>query len=118
MNIKLVTDPRTRESRGFGFIGVETPEQANACVEHLNNAEVDGRKITVEKVDPSLSLFFLSYNEYLLCSLRLLFPCSQSTMCLKANFQPQLITTLSFQLQLITTPTRSIPHNLSLVRFF
>lgn len=48
--MKLVTDPRTRESRGFGFVGFETPEQATAAMDALNNAEIDGRKIIVEKV--------------------------------------------------------------------
>lgn len=49
VNMKLVTDPRTRESRGFGFIGLETPEQATAVITNMNNTEIDGRKITVEK---------------------------------------------------------------------
>uniref|UniRef100_A0A803PJS4 RRM domain-containing protein n=1 Tax=Cannabis sativa TaxID=3483 RepID=A0A803PJS4_CANSA len=46
----LVTDPRTRESRGFGFVTMETLEDAERCVKHLNRAVLEGRLITVEKV--------------------------------------------------------------------
>ncbi|KAM6556689.1 hypothetical protein CsatB_003708 [Cannabis sativa] len=45
----LVTDPRTRESRGFGFVTMETLEDAERCVKHLNRAVLEGRLITVEK---------------------------------------------------------------------
>jgi RNA recognition motif-containing protein len=71
LNVKLVTDPRTRESRGFGFVGVETPEQATACVTNLNNVDFDGRTITVEKVTFPLHFFVVTKHT---CSLRLLFP--------------------------------------------
>jgi RNA recognition motif-containing protein len=60
-HIKLVTDPRTRESRGFGFIGYETSEQATAAMENLNNVEIDGRKIIVEKVYPPSILSILNH---------------------------------------------------------
>jgi len=45
-----VTDPRTRESRGFAFVTMETVEDANRCVKYLNRSVLEGRVITVEKV--------------------------------------------------------------------
>ncbi|KAH8513396.1 hypothetical protein H0E87_006608 [Populus deltoides] len=45
----LVTDPRTRESRGFAFVTMETVEDANRCVKYLNRSVLEGRVITVEK---------------------------------------------------------------------
>jgi len=46
----LVTDPRTRESRGFGFVTMETMEDAERCIKYLNRSVLEGRLITVEKV--------------------------------------------------------------------
>ena len=45
-----MTDPRTRESRGFAFVTMETVEDANRCVKYLNRSVLEGRVITVEKV--------------------------------------------------------------------
>ncbi|PSS11385.1 Serine/arginine-rich splicing factor SR45a like [Actinidia chinensis var. chinensis] len=45
----LVTDPRTKESRGFAFVTMETNEDADRCVKHLNRSVLEGRLITVEK---------------------------------------------------------------------
>jgi len=52
----LITDPRTGESRGFGFIRMETEQQATEAQFAVNRTELDGRIVTVEKV----SLFLLS----------------------------------------------------------
>ncbi|CAI9094114.1 OLC1v1029800C2 [Oldenlandia corymbosa var. corymbosa] len=46
---QLVTDPRTKESRGFAFITMETNEDAERCIKHLNRSVLEGRLITVEK---------------------------------------------------------------------
>ncbi|KAK9698561.1 hypothetical protein RND81_08G113300 [Saponaria officinalis] len=46
----LVTDPRTKESRGFAFISMETVEGAERCLKYLNRSVLEGRLITVEKV--------------------------------------------------------------------
>lgn len=46
---QLVKDPRTRESRGFGFVTMETNEDADRCIKHLNRSVLEGRLITVEK---------------------------------------------------------------------
>lgn len=46
---RLVVDPRTRESRGFGFVTMETVDEAERCVKYLNRSTLEGRIITVEK---------------------------------------------------------------------
>ncbi|RRT63050.1 hypothetical protein BHE74_00013588 [Ensete ventricosum] len=46
----VIVDPRTRESRGFGFVTMETVEGAERCVKYLNRSVLEGRLITVEKV--------------------------------------------------------------------
>ncbi|GAV76103.1 RRM_1 domain-containing protein [Cephalotus follicularis] len=45
----LVTDPRTRESRGFAFVTMESVEDAESCIKYLNRSVLEGRLITVEK---------------------------------------------------------------------
>jgi len=46
----LVTDPRTKDSRGFGFVTMETVEAAEDAIRGMNRAEIDGRHVSVEKV--------------------------------------------------------------------
>ena len=46
----LVTDPRTKESRGFGFVTMETNDDAERCIKYLNRSVFEGRLMTVEKV--------------------------------------------------------------------
>ncbi|KAH7281665.1 hypothetical protein KP509_36G057600 [Ceratopteris richardii] len=46
---RLVVDPRTRESRGFGFVTMETVDDADRCIKYLNRSTLEGRIITVEK---------------------------------------------------------------------
>lgn len=43
-------DPHTRESRGFGFVTMESPEEAEAAVTALNATDFMGKTVTVEKV--------------------------------------------------------------------
>ncbi|KAL8170663.1 hypothetical protein V2J09_022467 [Rumex salicifolius] len=45
----LVTDPRSKESRGFAFITMDSTEDADRCVKYLNRTVLEGRLITVEK---------------------------------------------------------------------
>ena len=46
----VMYDPHTRESRGFGFVTMETPEEAEAAINALNATEQWGKIIGVEKV--------------------------------------------------------------------
>ncbi|XP_004512184.1 uncharacterized protein [Cicer arietinum] len=45
----LVVEPRTRISRGFGFVTMESVEDASRCVKYLNQSVLEGRYITVER---------------------------------------------------------------------
>jgi len=45
----VVTDRDTGRSRGFGFVEMATPEEAEQAVSRLNGSTLDGRTIQVEK---------------------------------------------------------------------
>ncbi|KAI9569548.1 hypothetical protein HD554DRAFT_542755 [Boletus coccyginus] len=45
----VMYDPHTRESRGFGFVTMETGEEADAAITALNATEIMGKIVTVEK---------------------------------------------------------------------
>jgi RNA recognition motif-containing protein len=49
----VVTDRETGRSRGFGFVEMETTEQAEQAMSRFNGQEVDGRTIKVEIAKPS-----------------------------------------------------------------
>ncbi|MFS8010347.1 putative RNA recognition motif domain, nucleotide-binding alpha-beta plait domain superfamily [Helianthus anomalus] len=49
-NCFLVVEPRSRISRGFAFITMETVEDANRCIKHLNQSVLEHRQITVERL--------------------------------------------------------------------
>ncbi|CAD6578355.1 MAG: hypothetical protein TREMPRED_002162 [Tremellales sp. Tagirdzhanova-0007] len=44
---EVMADPHTQESRGFGFVKMETGEDANACIEAINGTTFEGKVITV-----------------------------------------------------------------------
>lgn len=50
-------DPHTRESRGFGFVTMESSEEADAAITALNATELMGKVMNVEKV---IRVFYLS----------------------------------------------------------
>ncbi|KAI0066535.1 RNA-binding domain-containing protein [Artomyces pyxidatus] len=45
----VMYDPHTRESRGFGFVTMETGEEADAAITAMNAVEFMGKTMTVEK---------------------------------------------------------------------
>ncbi|KAF2141641.1 uncharacterized protein K452DRAFT_298326 [Aplosporella prunicola CBS 121167] len=45
----IMRDPHTRESRGFGFVKMVTPEQADAAKEGLQGEVIEGRTLSIEK---------------------------------------------------------------------
>lgn len=48
-------DPHSRESRGFGFVTMESGEEADAAITALNGTDFQGRTLSIEKVRSSLS---------------------------------------------------------------
>lgn len=45
-----MVEPRTRVSRGFAFVTMDSLEDANRCIKYLNQSVLEGRYITVERV--------------------------------------------------------------------
>jgi cold-inducible RNA-binding protein len=48
----LMTDRATGRPRGFGFVTMSTPEEAQKAIEALNGANLDGRSLTVNEARP------------------------------------------------------------------
>lgn len=51
----VVMDKMTGRSRGFGFVEMETEEDAKKAIDQLNGTEVEGRKIFVSEARPQAS---------------------------------------------------------------
>lgn len=49
VSCNIMRDPHTRESRGFGFIQMETLEAADAAKEALQGEDYEGRTLSIEK---------------------------------------------------------------------
>jgi len=47
LSCKVVTDPRTGESKGYGYVHYETAEAASAAIEKLDGMLIDGQEVTV-----------------------------------------------------------------------
>jgi len=52
VSAKVITDRDTGRSRGFGFVEMETEEEANKAIEMFNGQELDGREIVVNIAKP------------------------------------------------------------------
>lgn len=48
----IVRDKRTRRSKGFGFVEMDSEEAANAAIEALNNTVFLERAIVVNEANP------------------------------------------------------------------
>lgn len=46
-SVVLALDRETKKSRGFGFVEMDSEEEALACIEQLNGKELNGRPIRV-----------------------------------------------------------------------
>src|SRR5687768_5089658 len=52
VSAKVIVDRDTNRSKGFGFVEMETEEEAQAAVAQLNGKELDGRTIAVNEARP------------------------------------------------------------------
>jgi cold-inducible RNA-binding protein len=48
----LMVDRATNRPRGFGFVTMSTPEEAQKAIEAMNGKELDGRALTVNIARP------------------------------------------------------------------
>ena len=52
LEANLMTDRDTGRARGFGFVTMSTPEEAEAAINGLNGKQIDGRALTVNVAKP------------------------------------------------------------------
>ncbi len=48
----IITDKFTGRSKGFGFVEMPNDEEANAAIDALNDAELNGRPMRVNQARP------------------------------------------------------------------
>jgi len=48
----VIIDRETNRSKGFGFVEMATPEEAQAAIDMWHEQELDGRKIIVNEARP------------------------------------------------------------------
>lgn len=53
LSTKIIKDPNSKRSRGFGFVTFEELRDAERAIEKMNKSEIDGREIRVEKARDS-----------------------------------------------------------------
>ncbi len=46
---KVITDRETGRSRGFGFVEMQSDEQATKAIAALNNKQIEGRAINISQ---------------------------------------------------------------------
>lgn len=52
VSAQVITDKFSGRSRGFGFVEMATPEEAQAAMQKLNGQTLDERTITVSEARP------------------------------------------------------------------
>jgi RNA recognition motif-containing protein len=52
LSATVITDRFSGQSRGFGFVEMDTAEAAQNAISQLNSRELDGRRIVVELSNP------------------------------------------------------------------
>lgn len=51
-SVHIIMDKYSGKSKGFGFVEMSTPEEAEKAIQQLNGSEVDGRKINISAALP------------------------------------------------------------------
>lgn len=52
VEVKIIVDRMTGKSRGFGFVTMETEEEAQKAIKEFNGKELDGRTLVVNEAKP------------------------------------------------------------------
>ncbi len=52
IEVKIIVDRMTGKSRGFGFVTMESDEEAEKAVNELNGKELDGRALVINEAKP------------------------------------------------------------------
>ena len=52
ISTSVITDKYTGQAKGFGFVEMETDEQATAAIQTLNGTMLEGRSLTVNEAKP------------------------------------------------------------------
>lgn len=52
ISVNIIKDKFTRASKGFGFVEMETAEQAQEVIKNFNGGELCGKTITVNEAKP------------------------------------------------------------------
>jgi RNA recognition motif-containing protein len=50
-SVKIITDKYSGKSKGFGFIEMPDEDNAKEAIEELNDSEIGGRKVVVNKAE-------------------------------------------------------------------
>ena len=51
-SVRIITDRMTGRSRGFGFVEMSTPEEAEEATQQLNGTDYGGRTLVVNEAKP------------------------------------------------------------------
>jgi RNA recognition motif-containing protein len=52
VSVKVIKDGMSGRSKGFGFVEMSTPQEAQDAIQKLNGVELEGRKIVVSEARP------------------------------------------------------------------
>ena len=52
VSASIIMDRQSGRSKGFGFVEMSTPEEAQAAIDMWNEQELDGRKLIVNEARP------------------------------------------------------------------
>jgi RNA recognition motif-containing protein len=55
VNVNIIKDRASGESRGFGFVEMSTQEEAESAIDQMNGQELDGRTLKVNEARPRQS---------------------------------------------------------------
>lgn len=54
-SVKIITDPMSGRSKGFGFVEMSSDSEAQAAIDEMNGKDFEGRNITVNEARPPRS---------------------------------------------------------------